>query len=84
MLLLLLLQEWYEAISQVIMLLGSSSTGSIRREYSMNNGTLSAGLTPRGASADPSPFTSPVGSLPVSALFCLHQGAAQVYTGPIG
>jgi hypothetical protein len=53
-------------MNQTIILLASSLTGSIRREYSLNNGSISAGLTPRGVSADPSPFTSPVGSLPVS------------------
>lgn len=63
-----LVQEWYEAMSQTIILLASSLTGSIRREYSLNNGSISAGLTPRGVSADPSPFSSPVGSLPVSLL----------------
>jgi hypothetical protein len=51
---------------QIIVLLGSSMTGSIRREYSLNNGSISAGLTPRGVSVDPSPFASPVASIPVS------------------
>lgn len=53
---------------QIIVLLGSSMTGSIRREYSLNNGSISAGLTPGDVSIDPSPFASPVVSVPVSVL----------------
>jgi hypothetical protein len=61
-------QGWYEAMHQIIVLLGSSMTGSIRREYSLNNGSISAGLTPGDVSIDPSPFASPVPSIPVSVL----------------
>lgn len=51
---------------QIIVLLGSSMTGSIRREYSLNNNSMTAGLTPGEVSAEPSPFASPVASYPVS------------------
>lgn len=55
-------------MQQIILLLGSTMLGSIRRESSLNNGSISAGLTPGEVSVDPSPFASPIPSLPVSVL----------------
>jgi hypothetical protein len=63
------MQEWYEAMQQTIVLLGSTMLGSIRRESSLNNGSISAGLTPGEGSVDPSPFASPIPSLPVSPAY---------------
>lgn len=53
-------------MQQIIVLLGSTMLGSIRRESSLNNGSISAGLMPGEVSVDPSPFASPIHSLPVS------------------
>ena len=59
------LQDWYEAVTHCIYT--NSAPGSlIHRSYSLANGSMSAGLTPRGISAEPSPFASPISSFPVS------------------
>lgn len=57
-------QEWYEAVNNIILLCLTSVSGSIHRQYSLVNGSISAGLTPADFSAEPSPFASPVSSLP--------------------
>jgi hypothetical protein len=78
------LQEWYEAFSQIIQCLSSSMTGSLR-ENSLNNGST-AGLTPGEVSMEPSPFTSPVSSFPVSlwGLFLWAMGAVLLPVALVG
>lgn len=62
-------QEWYEAVNNIILLCLTSVSGSIHRQYSLVNGSISAGMTPADFSAEPSPFASPVSSFPVSTAF---------------
>jgi hypothetical protein len=63
-------------MSQIIQCLSSSMTGSLR-ENSLNNGSTAV-LTPGEVSMEPSPFTSPVSSFPVSLEGCVQTG----YTTP--
>jgi hypothetical protein len=61
-------RQWYEYISSQIAGLGHLPSSSISRQYSLTNGLYysSCGLTSAEMSVDPSPFTSPVDSNPVS------------------
>lgn len=63
-------QEWHAAIAAHVLALGGSSGGT---QYSLaghsNSNSLTGGMyggSTGYASADPSPFTSPVSSFPVS------------------
>jgi hypothetical protein len=64
-------QEWHVAITSHIVAIGGSGGGSVSTHYSLaghSNSSLSGGMygSTGYASAEPSPFTSPVSSFPVS------------------
>lgn len=70
-------QEWHEQISAQITALGGNSSGNSLAAHYRSSSISGSMYGPGMVSVDPSPFTSPVSSFPVSMLAGLLRNCAQ-------